>query len=105
MNHYCYNWIEDWCHENGWTDLFLRERREYWAFPPNAVMPLPIPTQVLQSIKSQRGFSPDERKWGIVATIASVVAAGLSGVLQSPMPLVAAFAFCAIIVARMEVEE
>ena len=60
MNHYAAQWIEDWCSENGWTDLF-RERTDYWAFPPNAVMPVPIPTQVLRSIKANRGLCFEEK--------------------------------------------
>ncbi|YAF99351.1 MAG: hypothetical protein AB3A66_28335 (plasmid) [Nodularia sp. CChRGM 3473] len=31
----------DWCKLRGWTDLFVHERR-FWAFPPTAVLPLPI---------------------------------------------------------------
>lgn len=80
----------------------MRERREYWAFPPNAVMPLPIPTQELRIIKANKGFSPDERRWCTIATIVTLMAIAVTGLLQSPMPLVAAFAFCAVIVARLE---
>ncbi|MFS0516502.1 hypothetical protein ACEYW6_17550 [Nostoc sp. UIC 10607] len=31
----------NWCNEYGWTDLFIFEGR-FWAFPHNAVLPLPI---------------------------------------------------------------
>lgn len=31
----------DWCKSRGWTDLFVHEGR-FWAFPPSAVLPLPI---------------------------------------------------------------
>ncbi|PSB15079.1 hypothetical protein C7B76_14525 [filamentous cyanobacterium CCP2] len=105
MKHYCYNWIQDWCEENGWSDPFLRERREYWAFPPNAVMPLPIPSQALRLIKSRKGLSPDEQKWCIGAIGFTLVASLSSYLLHSPMPLVAAFAFCAMVAAQMEVED
>lgn len=105
MNHYCYTWIEDWCRENGWTELFMPQRNEYWAFPPNGVMPLPIPSQVLQQIKAERGLSLVERYWCFAAGIASVAAAGLSYLSHSPMPFVTAFAFCAIVVAALEVED
>lgn len=104
MNHYCYSWIEDWCRENGWTDLFTLSRNEYWAFPPHGVMPLPIPTQVLRQIKAQRGLSVHEKWWCGSAVMASVVGAVLTYIAHSPMPVVAAFAFCAITVARLEVE-
>lgn len=105
MNHYCYAWVEDWCRENGWTELFMRKRNEYWAFPPNAVMPLPIPSQVLRQIKAERGLSVDERFWCITAGAVSVAAAGFSFLAQSPMPLVTAFAFCAMVVAALETDE
>ncbi|MBF2046576.1 MAG: hypothetical protein EDM05_001940 [Leptolyngbya sp. IPPAS B-1204] len=105
MNHYCYAWIEDWCKENGWTELFMRRRNEYWAFPPNGVMPLPIPQQVLRQIKAERGLSSDERVWCVAAGMVALAAAGLSFLAQSPMPLVTAFAFCAMVVAGLETEE
>jgi hypothetical protein len=105
MNHYSHTWIEDWCNDNGWTELFVPQKNNYWAFPPNAVMPLPIPTQVLRQIKSEKGLSGDERVWAIIAMLLAVFAAGLSCLAQSPMPIVAAFAFCAMIVARMEVDD
>ena len=105
MNHYCYQWVEDWCRENGWTELFLQRRNEFWAFPPNGVMPLPIPNQVLREIKATHGLSIDERFWCMAASVATAVSIGLSYFSQSPMPFVAAFVFCAMVVAGLEVEE
>ncbi len=103
MNHYASQWIDDWCQDNGWTDWFI-ERSSYWAFPPNAVMPMPIPSQALRSIKANRGLSFTERLWCLSA-IAGAVGAGISSyLLSSPMPMVAAFAFCAIAVAQLEDE-
>lgn len=90
--------------ENGWTDLFLRARDEYWAFPPHAVMPLPIPNQALQVIKQQKGLSRDEKVWSAIAIGTTLLTGLLSYLSASPMPLVAAFAFCAIIVAQLEPE-
>ncbi|HEY9882732.1 MAG TPA: hypothetical protein V6C98_03885 [Thermosynechococcaceae cyanobacterium] len=101
MNHYAAQWIEDWCAENGWTDLF-QERADYWAFPPNAVMPVPIPTQVLRSIKANRGLCIEEKIWCAAAGLSAITAASFSYFFATPMPLVAAFAFCAIVMARME---
>lgn len=101
MNRYCQTWIQEWCEENGWTDLFV-ERRDYWAFPPHAVIPMPIPNQVLQRIKANKGMSPEEKIWGTIACLAAIAGAGLSYWLHSPMPLMAAFSFCAITVARFE---
>ncbi len=101
INKYCTEWVQEWCLDNGWTDLF-KERKEYWAFPPHAVMPLPIPSDVLQNIKAEKGLSPQERLWSGVAWVCAVTFAGLGVYLDSPMPLVMAFAICAMIVARMD---
>lgn len=38
-----------WCKENGWTDFFIQKER-FYAFPPSAVIPLPIPTEVIEKI-------------------------------------------------------
>lgn len=103
MNRYCREWIQEWCDENGWTDLF-KERQDYWAFPPHAVMPTPIPTQVLQTIKSRKGFSPSEKLWSAIAWVAAVTGAGMGYFCASPMPMVLAFALCALIFAHFDDE-
>lgn len=104
MKHYCDEWINEWCQQNGWTDL-LSERHNYWAFPPGAVMPEPIPPRVLRLIKQEKGLTTQERFWSISAVIATIIAAIFSYFLNSPMPLVLAFAFGAVTVAQLEVEE
>lgn len=83
----------------------MPKRNDYWAFPPNAVMPLPIPTPVLQKIKADKGFSNDEQVWGTLAGLVTALTAGLSYLAHSPMPFVAAFVFCAVVVAGMEVDD
>lgn len=103
-NSYSFEWIKEWCQENGWTDLFL-ERRSYWAFPPGAVMPVPVPHQVLQEIKARKGLSPSEKVWQATAWGVALASVGFTYLSQSPMPLVAAFAFCAIAVAQLDVED
>jgi hypothetical protein len=103
MNHYAVQWIEEWCQDNGWTDLF-RECSIYWAFPPNAVMPVPIPRQALQAIKAEKGLSPEEQLWSAAAIASAVVACVGTYLLWSPLPLVISFAFCATVVGRMEDE-
>lgn len=105
MNHYCDEWIKEWCNENGWTDLFRERYGNYWAFPPGAVIPEPIPKKTLRLIKATKGMSPDEKKWSIAASVVTVVAVALSFVLKCPMPMVLAFAFSAIAVAMLEVED
>ncbi|MDX2099029.1 MAG: hypothetical protein SFW36_14730 [Leptolyngbyaceae cyanobacterium bins.59] len=74
----------------------------YWAFPPGGVMPLPVPQDALESIKSQKGLSFSERTWTFSAVFFSLSCVISSYIWQSPMPLVAAFAFCAIVVAQFE---
>jgi nitric oxide synthase oxygenase domain/subunit len=101
MNHYCEQWIADWCEENGWTDWF-RERSKYWAFPPNAVMPVPIPLPVLRTIKAEKGLSPDERNWCLVILVSAGLALVVGYLIASPVPLVGAFAMAAIVVAQLE---
>jgi hypothetical protein len=104
MNRFAAQWIDEWCAKNGWTDWF-KERSDYWAFPPHAVMPVPIPRTVLQTIKAQKGMCFEEKLWCLGAVGSAIAGGGLSYVLASPMPAVAAFAFCAMIVARLDEDE
>ncbi len=103
MNKFRFEWIQEWCESNGWSDPFC-ESQGYWAFPPCAVMPLPIPNDALELIKSEKGLSPQERHWGAIAWGTTVLAAASGYYLASPMPLIAAFAFCAFVVAAMDNE-
>ncbi len=103
MNHYREQWIADWCQDNGWTDWFT-ERSRYWAFPPQAVMPVPIPPQVLQTIKAEKGFTPEERGWALLVMTCGILAGTCGYWFANPLPLVFAFAFGAIVVAQMEDE-
>ena len=105
MKHYCDTWIEEWCEDNGWTDLFMERYSNYWAFPPGAVMPEPIPSQVLQLIKLDKGFTIEEKIWSTLALIGAIVAIASTYFLRCPMPLVFAFAFNAITMAQLEVED
>jgi hypothetical protein len=104
IKHYSEDWINEWCQLNGWTDLYI-ERCHYWAFPPGAVMPEPIPREVLRLIKAEKGLCGEERLWSSAAVVVTVIATILSYLLKSPMPMVLAFAFAAVIVALLEVEE
>jgi hypothetical protein len=105
MNHFQDSWIEEWCDSNGWTDLFRERYNHYWAFPPNAVIPEPIPHKVLRVIKTEKGFSSDEQFWLTIAITASAIAAISCYFISNPMPIVLAFAFDAITVAQLEVED
>ncbi|MEA5583575.1 hypothetical protein VB620_19810 [Nodularia harveyana UHCC-0300] len=105
MNHYSIDWIEAWCQENGWTELFVERRNNYWAFPPGCVMPEPIPHHVLNLIKAEKGFTFEERIWSASAVISTIIAIVSTVVLKCPMPLVFAFAFNAVTVAQFEMED
>jgi hypothetical protein len=89
MRHFHDQWIQEWCEENGWTDLFIERYSNYWAFPPNAVMPEPI---------------PDEKWWLGAAIVCTLTALVLGLMLACPMPIVLAFAFDAVTAAQLEVE-
>lgn len=56
MNHYCEQWIADWCEEHGWTDWFPQQR-SYWAFPPHAVMPTPSPNKPCVTSKPKKALA------------------------------------------------
>jgi hypothetical protein len=105
MKHYCHTWIEEWCQDNGWTDLFEERCNNYWAFPPGCVMPEPIPTKALRLIKSEKGLTSQEKVWSISAVITTFVAVISTYFLKCPMPMVAAFAFGAVTMAKLEVED
>ena len=102
MQHFHDEWIQEWCDRNGWTDLFRERYNHYWAFPPNCVMPEPIPQKVMRLIKSEKGMSNNEQKWLFGAAIISIMALCASCLWLSPMPLMFAFGFDAITFARMD---
>jgi hypothetical protein len=105
MNHFCNQWIEEWCEDNGWTDLFEERRNNYWAFPPGAVMPEPIPGKVLRGIKEERGMTSQEKIWSLSAVVGTLVAIFSTYIFKCPMPIIVAFAFDAVTAARFEMED
>ena len=47
--------VRQWCQDNNWTDIFIHENK-FYAFPPNAVIPLPVPIEYNQiSYEYRRG--------------------------------------------------
>lgn len=104
MQHFQDEWIQEWCNANGWTEFFRERANNYWAFPPGAVMPEPIPSKILRLIKSQKGMSWEEQYWSCLAVIFSLLAGGITLWSENPLPLLFAFAFAAVTVARLEVE-
>lgn len=101
MDKYSKEFVSNWCQQHGWTDLFI-ERYRYWAFPPGAVMPLPVPAQALQELGDARSWGLKETLWYGGAIALTILAAPLSYFSHCPMPLMFAFAFGAIAVGLME---
>lgn len=92
MRHYNDEWIREWCNQNGWTDWFMEPLNHYWAFPPGAVMPEPIPPQILRAIKADKGLCGEEQLWLSAAAVLTIVASLLSYIAKSPMlPLLAQY--------------
>ncbi|MBD2149223.1 hypothetical protein H6F44_03655 [Pseudanabaena sp. FACHB-1277] len=98
-------WIDEWCRENGWTDLFIERCCNYWAFPPSSVMPLPIPNKILREIKAAKGMSDDEKLWSLAAVAISCLASICCFILKNPLPITCAFGVVAFIVGQLEIEE
>lgn len=105
MKHYSNEWVQEWCQENGWTDLFEERCNNYWAFPPGGVIPEPIPIPVLRAIKAKHGLTCEERFWSMFAVGATMIAALVAYSFRCPLPIIAAFAFDAMTVAHLEVED
>lgn len=104
IRHYCDEWIQEWCDSNGWTELLVERVNHYWAFPPGAVIPEPIPPKVLRLIKREKGLSPEEKGWLGIAVAFTLISLLLGYFLASPMPIVLAFALDAVTAAQLEVE-
>lgn len=104
MRHFTDDWIKEWCEDNGWTDWFMERLNHYWAFPPGAVMPEPIPREVMYIIKMEKGFCSEEKRWIYMALVLTALSIVFTVCTRSPMPLVLAFAFDTVASLRLEVE-
>ncbi len=101
MTHPLYPQLSQWCHDNGWTDLFV-ERYQFWAFPPGSVLPLPLPSAVLEDIHIKHYHRLKySLSYGAVL-LGTGVAIVLTALSHSPMPLMAAFAFGAIAIGILD---
>jgi hypothetical protein len=101
MKRYAIEWVNEWCTENGWTDP-IEECHNFWAFPPGAVMPEPIPVQVLQAIKAKKGLTNEERFCCFGAIAITIISCITTCYSSSPMPMVLSFVLCALIVAQFD---
>ncbi|MEA5470613.1 hypothetical protein [Spirulina sp. 06S082] len=104
MRHYQQQWIDEWCMENGWTDLYRERSGNYWAFPPHAVMPEPIPSSILKTIKSHKGWCREEQVVIGTAVLSTLGSIGLSFFFKCPIPMVFAFGIGAIASALLEMD-
>ena len=101
MTHPLYPYLNQWCNDNGWTDLFI-ERYQFWAFPPGSVLPLPLPSAVLEDIHSQHYHNIKYSLPYLTVLLGMMSAISLSFLSHSPMPLIAAFAVGAIAVGILD---
>ncbi len=104
MKHFKQEWIEEWCQAHGWTELYMERQGNYWAFPPDAVIPQPIPVSVLRAIKASKGLSPMERQMTYLGVAIAIVSVIFTLAWRSPMPITLAFAIVALIAASLEPE-
>ena len=104
MRHYQEQWIDEWCIENGWTELYRERSGNYWAFPPGAVMPQPIPATTLHAIKTQKGWCVQEQMVIGAATLSALGSIALSFLFKCPVPLVFAFGIGAVSSALLEID-
>lgn len=101
MTHPLYPYLSQWCRDNGWTDLFV-ERYQFWAFPPGSVLPLPLPSAVLEDIHSQHYHRLKYSVSYAAIVVGIMLATGLSVLAHSPMPVIAMFAVSAIAVGILD---
>jgi hypothetical protein len=97
-----YDYLQRWCQEHGWTDLFM-DQCQFWAFPPGAVLPLPIPAYAFEGFHST-GAPSARSGWllNAMAIVCTIVGIVLTTITFSPIPLLAAFAVSAAAVALVE---
>ena len=101
MSRPLYRYLNQWCQEHGWTDLFV-ERYQFWAFPPGGVLPLPLPHAAIEGFYAQQATT--QKHWFCygLSVVSTLIAIPLAIASQSPMPLLAAFACAAIAVGMLD---
>jgi hypothetical protein len=103
MSKNLHQYIQQWCEDHGWTDLFM-EQCQFWAFPPGSVIPSPVPSHALEKFYRIRKVPAPVKFLNISAFALALGSAVLTIWTGSPIPLVSAFGFCAIAVALAEEE-
>ncbi len=54
--------LEQWCNENGWTNLHLASDFRIHAFPPNSYVSLTLPNEAFTKLEKIRGFLDELRE-------------------------------------------
>jgi hypothetical protein len=98
-----HHYMQQWCQEHGWTDLFV-EQRQFWAFPPGSVLPTPVPTHALEEFYAEREMTPQVGLLNLSSIGATLGAVFLTVLTLSPIPLLVAFGCCIVTVALLEEE-
>ncbi len=57
--------VRKWCEDNNWTDLFIHENK-FYAFPPHAVIPLPVPIE-------ENKIKPESREYNHLLYLAITI--------------------------------
>lgn len=104
MKHYRDEWIREWCDANGWSDLYA-ENNLYWAFPPNGVMPQPIPIETMRSIKRKNGLSQQEKRCTVGLIILTATALAFTILYSTPMFLLLAFSVASLTIALLDISD
>jgi hypothetical protein len=103
MSRSFYQYLQQWCQEHDWTDLFV-EQFQFWAFPPGSVIPVPIPTYALEGFYRRRKISIPFRLLILAVIGVSLLAVVRTVLTLSPMPLVFAFGLCMFVFAVLDEE-
>ncbi len=98
-----YRYIQQWCQEHGWTDLFI-EQRQFWAFPPGSFIPVPVPARAIERFYTKYRPTPQAKALSLSVAAVALGTAVLTALTLSPVPLLLGFGFCAITVALLEPE-
>jgi hypothetical protein len=96
-----YQFIQQWCKEHNWTDLFV-EQQQFWAFPPDSFIPVPIPVSAIERFYAKRRSAPRFKVTSLSAVGAALSTVALTMLTFSPVPLLLGFGCCVIAVALLE---
>ncbi|MCG9893082.1 MAG: hypothetical protein MH252_18665 [Thermosynechococcaceae cyanobacterium MS004] len=103
MPNVLYQYLQHWCQEQGWTDLFI-EHRQFWAFPPGSFMPVPVPRSAIERFYDKHTLSPQAKILSLAVLVLALGAIAWTALTLSPIPLLLGFACCAIAVGLQEPE-